>query len=100
MAKKHSVIIEERAYNDLRNIFIYIAQDSPLIAEQIYNELLEQMRSLEHFPERHQIIIIVRGHEIRHLVFKRGFRILYTVNGNKVHILHCFRSEQNITKVF
>ncbi len=96
MAKKYSVIVEERAYDDLRNLFIYIARDSPLIAEQIHNELLEQMRSLEQFPERHQIIIIVHEHEIRHLVFKRGFRILYTITGKEVHILHCFRSEQNI----
>ena len=94
MAKKYSVIVEERAYNDLRDIFIYIAKDSPLIADQIYNGLLEQMHSLEEFPQRHQVIIIVRDHEIRHLVFKKGFRILYTIRGNEVHILHCFRSEQ------
>ena len=100
MAKKYSVIVEERAYDDLRDIFIYIALDSPLIAEQIYNELLDQKRSLEQFPERHQIIVIVRDHEIRHLVFKRGFRILYTISGHEVHILHCFRSEQNINNVF
>ena len=94
MAKKYSVIVEERAYNDLRDIFIYIAKDSPLIADQIYDGLLKQMHSLEEFPQRHQVIIIVRDHEIRHLVFKKGFRILYTIRGNKVHILHCFRSEQ------
>lgn len=99
MAKKYSVIVEERAYDDLRNIFVYIAKESPLIAEQIHGELLEQMQSLEQFPEKHQIIVIVRGHEIRHMVFKRGFRILYTINGKAVHILHCFRSEQNINDV-
>lgn len=96
MTQKYSVTVEERAYEDLRNIFVYIAQDSPLIAEQIYDELLEQMRSLEDFPERHQVIIIVRGHEIRHLVFKKGFRVLYTIQDKEVHILHCFRSEQNM----
>ena len=99
MAKKYSVIIEERAYDDLRNIFCYIAKDSLLIAEQISDELLEQMRSLEEFPERHQVIVIVRENKIRHLVFKKGFRILYTIHGNKVHILHCFRSEQNLENV-
>lgn len=99
MTQKYSVIVEERAYEDLRNIFVYIAQDSPLIAEQIYDELFEQMRSLENFPERHQVIVIVRGHEIRHLVFKKGFRILYTIQDKEVHILHCFRSEQNIDNV-
>ena len=96
MAKKYSVIVEERAYNDLRDIFIYIAKDSRLIANQIYDDLLEQMHSLEEFPQRHPVIIIVHNHEIRHLVFKKGFRILYTIRGNKVHILHCFRSEQNL----
>jgi plasmid stabilization system protein ParE len=96
MAKKYSVIVEERAYNDLRNIFIYIAKDSPLIADQIYDGLLEQMHSLEEFPQKHQVIIIVHDHEIRHLVFKKRFRILYTIRNNTVHILHCFRSEQNL----
>jgi len=99
MAKKYSVIVEERAYNDLRNIFVYIAQDSLLIAEHVHNELLEQMRSLEQFPERNQVIMIVREHEIRHIVFKRGFRILYTVSGKEVHILHCLRSEQDFTNI-
>ena len=88
--------MEERAYNDLRNIFVYIAKDSPLIANRIYTELLEQMQSLAEFPERHQVIIIVREYEIRHMVFKKGFRILYTIHDNEVHILHCFRSEQNL----
>ena len=99
MAKKYSVIVEECAYDDLHNIFIYIAQNSPLIAEQIYDELLEQMHSLELFPERYQVILVVQEHEIRHLVFKRGFRILYTISANEVHILHCFRSEQNIDNI-
>lgn len=99
MAKKYSVIIEERASNDLRDIFVYIAMESPLIANKVCDDLLEQMRSLEIFPQRHQVIIIVHKHEIRHLVFKKGFRILYTIHGNNVHILHCFRSEQNLENV-
>ena len=59
MSEKYSVIIEERAYEDLKNIFFYIAKDSPLIASRIYEELLEQMRTLDTFPERHQKILIV-----------------------------------------
>lgn len=100
MSKKYSVIIEERAYEDLKNIFFYIAKDSPLIASRIYEELLEQMRTLDTFPERHQKILIVRGYEIRHLVFKKGFRILYTITDKEVHVLHCFRSEQNFSNMF
>lgn len=100
MAKHYSVLIEEPAYNDLRNILVHIARDSVTVAQKIHGELLEQMRSLESLPERHQVLVVVRGYEVRHLVFKKVFRILYTVRGNEVHILHCLRSEQDIANIF
>jgi len=98
MTKKYSVIIEEPAYFDLRDIFVYIAEDSWLIAEQVHTDLLSQMKTLQDFPERHPIVLVVRECEIRHMIFKKGFRILYTIKDDKVHILHCFRCEQNLSE--
>ena len=100
MPRKYSVIIQEQAYNDLRDMLVYVARSSVVVAERLHGELLMQMRSLENFPERFQVIMVVRGCEIRHMVFKRGFRVLYTVYGNTVHVLHCLRSEQNIDNLF
>lgn len=95
--KTYTVIVEEPAYYDLRNIFLYIANDSQLIAEQVQKDLLAQMKTLQNFPESHSVVLVVRNYEIRHLVFKKGFRILYTIKDNEVHILHCFRCEQNLS---
>lgn len=96
--KTYTVIVEEPAYSDLRDIFVYIAEDSWLIAESVHEELLAKMKTLENFPERHPVVLIVRNYEIRHMIFKKGFRVLYTIKGNEVHILHCFRCEQNLTE--
>ncbi len=101
MPRKYSVIIQERAYRDLRDMLVYVTGAASIdVAERLRVDLLEQMRSLEKFPERFQVIMVVRGCEIRHIVFKRGFRVLYTVRGNTVHVLHCVRSEQRIDNLF
>lgn len=94
----YSVIIETPAYEDLRDIFTYIAQDSPFIATQILEELQARMKSLQDFPERHPVVLEIRDYKIHHLIFKEGFRILYTIEKQEVHILHCFRSERKLSE--
>ena len=100
MAKKYHVIVSRTATTELLDTIAFIAQTSPTIAKQIKADLIQQIQSLEQFPERFQIVLVVRGYDVRHLVYKRGFRILYTVRDNNVYVLHCLRSEQDLDSIF
>lgn len=53
---KFNVELSEKADQDLRNIFLYIAIDlcSPEIAEKQINRLWNAMRSLDKLPERYR----------------------------------------------
>lgn len=53
---KFEVNISERADNDLRDIFLYIAVDlhSPVNAERQVNRLLKEIKSLDEMPERYR----------------------------------------------
>lgn len=95
---KFKLIIEEPAYNDLQNIFDYIAIDSPYIAEQILDEMMASLTLLDEYPRKNAVFLTVQGKEIRQLIFKKGFRILYLIQENTVHILHCFRCEQDVSE--
>lgn len=95
---KFDVIIEEPAYFDLENIFDFIAADSPYMAEKVLDDLIDATEKLCLFPKRHPVILKLREMEVRQLVFKKGFRILYVITETKIHILHCFRCEQDLTE--
>ena len=88
------VIIEEPAYCDLQNIFDYLVGEVPYLAEKILDNLILEMESLRLFPHRHTVILSIQGVKVRQLIFKKVFRILYVVQENTVHVLHCFRCEQ------
>ena len=51
---KFEVIYSDRALNDLRNIYRYIAIDllAPEVAQRISNHIMAQIESLEEMPSR------------------------------------------------
>ncbi len=95
---KMSVIIEQPAFDDLENIFDYIGRESSLIAQKVLEGLFQEINSLGDFPEKYAILLTLRGYDIRQFVFKKAFRILYTIHRGEVHILHCVRCEMELTE--
>jgi plasmid stabilization system protein ParE len=66
----------------------YIAQDSPENARRWRTAIRERMRSLKHFPERHEIAFSASavGHDVRH-TFVGVYRVLYTAEDDSVVII-------------
>lgn len=90
------ILVEEPAQDDLEQIFLYIQKISPFVAGQFLDEVFKAIQSLSDFPKKHPVLMVMRGFEIRQLVFKKTLRIFYTIKAQEVHILHCYRCEREI----
>ena len=82
------VEITPSAEADIADIWDYIAQDSRENADSFIDRLLEQIETLEQFPERCPLIPENRilGSAYRHLIFGH-YRTIFRINGNRVIIL-------------
>ena len=72
------IIISETAYTDLDNIDNYIAEDSPLIAQQFIRRIFERIGQLAEFPESGKIVPEFNDRQVRELILKR-YRIVYRI---------------------
>jgi len=82
------VEITKSAESDVAEIWDYIAEDNPGNAEAFINRLVEQIETLESFPERCPLIAENRilGTSYRHLIYGH-YRTIFRINGNSVIIL-------------
>ena len=84
----HKVRASEEVKRQIAAISDYIAQDSPANARDWRRALKERLRSLEHFPERHEIAYPASkvGRDVRHTFFG-VYRVLYAIEGHTVIVL-------------
>lgn len=94
---KYRVIIEPRAEADAWEQYQWIAEvhGEPLNAQRWYEGLEAAIRTLDRMALRCPVApeSSILGREIRHLLYE-SHRILYTVNGGLVavlHVRHCAR---------
>jgi toxin ParE1/3/4 len=87
----YDVIFQPDAENDLREIYHFIARDSPNAAGQWIERLEEAARSLSIFPRRGPLAPENGSFddEIRN-IFIGDYRVLFTVveRDRRVHVLH------------
>ena len=89
------------AVEDLKNIILYIAEDSPQNGRLIFEKIKEQASSLTHFPERERTVPELQDQGIflyRELVLA-PWRIIYRISGKKVYILSIIDSRQNVEDI-
>ncbi|MDH4265125.1 MAG: type II toxin-antitoxin system RelE/ParE family toxin [Deltaproteobacteria bacterium] len=88
MPRKFSVDITEAAEADVAEIWQYIAQDKPDAATAFVLHLEEQIRTLEHFPERSPLVPEnqLLGTAYRHLLHG-NYRTIFKIVGSRVIIL-------------
>ena len=89
------------AEEDLKNIILYIAEDSPTNARSIFEKIKETASNLTHLPERGRIVPELQDQGIllyRELIVS-PWRILYRTSGRKVYILSVLDSRQNVEDV-
>jgi toxin ParE1/3/4 len=90
---KYKLIIQPSALADLDDAYRWIAEHSPASAARLFNGFVAALTSLETMPERCEMAAESRyvGVKVRQLLYgRRGgtYRVLYTVRGREVHVLH------------
>ncbi|MCB2182665.1 MAG: type II toxin-antitoxin system RelE/ParE family toxin [Desulfobulbaceae bacterium] len=89
------------AEDDLKNIILYIAEDSPTYARNIFERIKETASSLTHFPERGRIVPELHDQGIflyRELI-SAPWRIVYRVSDKKGYVLSVIDSRQNVEDI-
>jgi plasmid stabilization system protein ParE len=76
----YRVRVAQEAKENIAGISSYIAKDSPANARRWRSAIRERIRSLQDFPERHEVAYTAEavGREVRH-TFLGVYRILYTI---------------------
>ena len=92
-----SVNISARAEADIDAALVWIRAQAPTTAQRWYDRLRAAMETLETMPERFSLAAeaVELQLELRELLFgkRRGtFRILFTIQGSTVHVLHVRRA--------
>ncbi len=73
------ILWTERANNDLKAIFDFIAIDSIFYAERFIKSLIHSTSKLENFPLSGRIIPEFEQQELREIIFK-DYRIVYRIS--------------------
>ncbi|MCK5783488.1 MAG: type II toxin-antitoxin system RelE/ParE family toxin [Desulfobacterales bacterium] len=89
------------ADEDLKNIILYIAKDSPQNARLIFEKIKEQTSSLTHFPERGRTVpeLLDQGIFLYRELIVTPWKIIYRIAGKKVYILSVIDSRQNVEDI-
>ena len=101
MNKTFTVHWARVAEQDLQEIILYIAEDSPTKAGKIFEKIKEKAASLKNFPERGRIVPELKQHGIglyRELILA-PWRIIYRISDKKVYVLSVLDSRQNVEDI-
>jgi len=89
------------AEDDLKNILLYIAADSPANAVTIFGKIRGKASSLAQFPGRGRTVPELQDQGIflyRELIVA-PWRIIYRISDNEVYILSVLDSRQNVEDI-
>ena len=91
--KRWNVFVELPAQRDIAEARLWLAEREPDAAERWFNSIYNTIGSLEIFPERCPLApeskpLNAEIREIFHGRRQHKYRILFTVSGNDVHVLH------------
>jgi plasmid stabilization system protein ParE len=92
----YRVKLTPTALADAENFYLWIREDSPINAASWFNGLLELVETLSSMPERCPVApetTLVRQ-EIRCLLYKQRYRVLYGIEDKLVRIYHIRHTSQ------
>jgi plasmid stabilization system protein ParE len=86
------------ALQDASECYNYIAIESPIAANKWFNGLFDAVDSLSNIPNRCPIApeTYIIGREIRVLIYRKNYRILFAVEKDIVRIYHINHAARNI----
>lgn len=80
------ILWSERAQDQVREIFEFIAEDRPLVAERILEDLLERVQLLAQFPKQGAAWGGPRRPDLRSIIFE-SYRLVYRIGAGEVAVL-------------
>ncbi len=101
MSTPYKVHWADIAEEDLKNIILYIADDSPTNARKIFEKIKKNALNLAHLPERGRVVPELHDQGIflyRELIVA-PWRIVYRISGKKVYVLSVIDSRQNVEDI-
>lgn len=86
--KQYKVLIRQEVFDEIVDLYSYIAQTNPNSADAVRKELINSICSLEEFLERYPFFkgTLIPNGKFRKMVVKMRYLIFYQVMGNEVHI--------------
>ena len=99
--EKYHVKITQGAEKDLDEIIEYIAQNNPRTAMQIMEQIIEKIKTLDHFPFRGGYVpeLLARNIKDYRQISENPWKIYYKVDGNVVNVLSIIDSRRNLKDV-
>jgi len=92
------VLWAEAAIRDLEQIVDFIADEAPLAAQRLFDEIAERSQTLESLPRRGRIVPELARFEImtyRELVL-RPYRLMYRIDEKRVLVAAVFDGRRNL----
>ncbi|MDY0402293.1 type II toxin-antitoxin system RelE/ParE family toxin [Sulfurovum sp.] len=101
MSETYKLKWTTNAKDDLLNIVAYIKQDSPGIANEIYQKIREKAHSSNFFPLKGRVVpeLQKEGITLYREVMATPWRIIYKVGNDTVYIMAILDSRQNIEEL-
>ncbi|MDH5381242.1 MAG: type II toxin-antitoxin system RelE/ParE family toxin [Cyclobacteriaceae bacterium] len=100
--KKLPVLWDDEAKKSLKSIYKYIIKrDSAEAAKRVRNEITNQTKTLNGFPEKYE-----REHNLedkpgnyRYMIIW-SYKVIYEVTPKAIHVLDVFHTSRNPSKIF
>ena len=101
MSQEYKVIWADIAEDDLKNIIEYIADDSLLKAQKVFDKIRKKASSLYILPERGHLVPELKDQGILQYreIIHSPWRIIYRISEHEVYVLAVLDSRRNIEDI-
>lgn len=86
-----------RALNHLLDIYEYIAQDSPVYAKRIIDNLTRRSEQIGNYPQSGRVVPEYEADDIREVI-EGEYRLIYTVKATQIDVIAVLHSRRHLTK--
>ena len=91
---KIKVVWDNKAKQSLKEIYRYIKKDSPRAAAKVRNAIAKLAGSLNVFPKRHQVELMIDDKAYRSVPLW-SYKIIYRVAETEIRIVDIFHTSRN-----
>ena len=95
------IVITSKAQSDLAECISFVLNVSKDAAHELSNEFFSSIKSLQTFPERNSVFEMPKAFpfEIRRLVVRKRYVILYSINGGEVVVYRILDSRRKFNYI-